>query len=468
MALPIDLPLYGALGNDFYLFEGDYQPSVNEVADLCQGANGRFVDGLLLLSVQETGHRVTILNADGSNGGLSGNGLRCAAYHLSLSHRELNEPYLFHTAAGVVEASLLAAQEVQLLFRTLSTCKTLPLPSHISKSSLEAKLGCSLENLWLVDIGNPHLILDLGMDFLERLEGANEELDELRKSGSVLDGGVNVSLLSRSKKKSFDLRVFERGVGATKACGSAAIACFLLLIELGLAPKVVTFVQPGGPLTLECAEKGLLLTGAVYKNLYLGAILLLSFRGSIGKALAGGALNTNSITTRFLILLGGGTFLFFILFLVLNSFWTAEHSEEMAFKQAELALEMELAVRSYVGSTIRPEYTSRIEPGKFCPEVMSTSFVARRVFEQVKKKQNFASYRLTFAAENPRNPINKARKEDLSLIQYFRTHPKAKRKRQKIVLNGREYAGQFNARRANESCLQCHGETPKRPQGFAR
>ena len=136
----------------------------------------------------------------------------------------------------------------------------------------------------------------------------------------------------------------------------------------------------------------------------------------------------------------------------------------MAFKQAELALEMELAVRSYVGSTIRPEYRKHIEPGKFCPEVMSTSFVARSVFEKVKKKKAFLDYRLTFAAENPRNPINKARKEDLALIQYFRNNPKIKRLRQKVIVNGREYAGQFNARRAKKSCLQCHGKPEDAPQ----
>lgn len=138
----------------------------------------------------------------------------------------------------------------------------------------------------------------------------------------------------------------------------------------------------------------------------------------------------------------------------------------MAFKQAELALEMELALRGYVGNTIRPEYTKQVPADIFCPETQSTSFVARQVFQKVNEKAAFADYRLTFAAENPRNIKNKAKPEDLELIQYFRDNPSQKRLRRKIKVDGRDYAGQFNARRSKASCLRCHGKPDDAPKSL--
>lgn len=265
MALPSELPLYGALGNDFYLAEGAYRPSRDEVRKLCLPKEGRRVDGLLLLRPNSTSYDFSVINADGSDGGLSGNGLRCAAYHLYLAHGEASEPYKFLTEAGVVEATIPAKERVQLLFHDLAPLPPSPLPGQLTRQGLEIRVGCRLENAWFVHIGNPHIILDLGCLTFEQISIDTRELNELRKEGMVLPSGVNISLLSRKSESEFRLRVWERGVGETSACGSAAMACFLVSLHENDAPEKVTIVQPGGPLELAMTMSGLSLTGAVYK-----------------------------------------------------------------------------------------------------------------------------------------------------------------------------------------------------------
>lgn len=265
MALPSKLPLYGALGNDFYLAEGDFLPSRDEVRALCLPTDGRQVDGLLLLRPNSSSYEFSVLNADGSHGGLSGNGLRCAAYHLSLVHQEKQEPYRFLTEAGVVEATMPATEEVRLLFHELAPLAPRPLPGQFSPQEIETRVGCTFENIWFVHIGNPHIILDLCHRSFEVSSFDRRALNDMRKAGSILPGGVNVSLLSRKNESEFKLRVWERGVGETSACGSAAMACYLITSHENLAKEKVTIVQPGGPLELAMSSKGLLLTGAVYR-----------------------------------------------------------------------------------------------------------------------------------------------------------------------------------------------------------
>ena len=264
MALPNELPLYGALGNDFYLLEGKYRPSAIEVRKLCLPTAGRQVDGLLLLRPNSCSFDFSVINADGSDGGLSGNGLRCAAYHLFLTHPKELEPYRFTTEAGVVEATIPTKELVQLLFHQLAPQAPRPLPSHLSQHELELRVGCKFEHIWIVHIGNPHVILDLGHQSFEEISFDTRVLEELRKEESLLPGGVNVSLLSRKSESEFRLRVWERGVGETSACGSAAMACFLVSLHESYAPEKVTIIQPGGPLELAMTASGLLLTGPVY------------------------------------------------------------------------------------------------------------------------------------------------------------------------------------------------------------
>ncbi len=139
---------------------------------------------------------------------------------------------------------------------------------------------------------------------------------------------------------------------------------------------------------------------------------------------------------------------------------------QILHKQTELALAFDLAIRSYTAEEIRPLMVERIAPDEFYPEAMSTSYVARSIFEKVREK--FPDYIIKFSSSNPRNPINQAGPSERKMIDYFSAHPDVDTWSGEIELDGRDYIAQFSARRMKESCLRCHGEPEDAPAALVQ
>jgi len=168
-----------------------------------------------------------------------------------------------------------------------------------------------------------------------------------------------------------------------------------------------------------------------------------------------------SIATKFAAVFGVFA-LVFSAFAVYRTWSVSEaHVRELTGRQAELALEFDLAIRKYVGEHIRPAMQQKVGPDEFHPETMSTSFIARSVFEKVRKK--FPDYIIRFSSGNPRNPANQAGPEELRIIEYFNRNPGAERWSGEVVIGDKLYYAHFNARRMKESCLRCHGDPADAP-----
>jgi PAS domain S-box-containing protein len=135
--------------------------------------------------------------------------------------------------------------------------------------------------------------------------------------------------------------------------------------------------------------------------------------------------------------------------------------ENLTTQQLNLALSFDLAIREYVAETIRPMMFDLVGEGKFIPETMSTSFVARSIFEKVRKK--FPDYIIKFASGNPRNPVNQAGPEELKMIRFFNDNPLQAHWSGDIAMGGREYFATFSAMRMKKACLQCHGNPKDAP-----
>ena len=169
-----------------------------------------------------------------------------------------------------------------------------------------------------------------------------------------------------------------------------------------------------------------------------------------------------SIGTRFSVTIAAFAIVFSAI--VLWQAWSSakQHSEELTSQQARLALEFDLAIREYVGQSIRPEMQKRISKDDFVVEAMSTSFVAREIAEKVRK--NFPDYLLKFPSDNPRNPKNKAGPEEEGLLQRFRENPELKQWDGRLEIDGKEYYACLKPMRMEQVCLQCHGlpeDSPK-------
>jgi len=122
-------------------------------------------------------------------------------------------------------------------------------------------------------------------------------------------------------------------------------------------------------------------------------------------------------------------FLFYRAYVISN-----EHVYQVVNQQADLALQFDLAIRSYVKNKIRPIMYEFVNEDEFIPETMSTSFVARSIFDETKKK--FPEIILKFSSDNPRNPANQASPEELKIIKFFNENPTRKLWEGNISMNG--------------------------------
>ncbi len=171
-----------------------------------------------------------------------------------------------------------------------------------------------------------------------------------------------------------------------------------------------------------------------------------------------------SIGTRFSLVVGGFALAFSAIIFYRAWSATREHVEELTAAQAELALEFDLAIRQYAAESIRPEMAKRVGEDEFVVEAMSTSFIARQVFEKVHEK--FPNYVIKFSSDNPRNPNNLAGAEEQSLLAFFRGNPDETRWTGRLRMNGSEYLAHVSAMRTVQACLQCHGRPGDCPQSL--
>lgn len=140
---------------------------------------------------------------------------------------------------------------------------------------------------------------------------------------------------------------------------------------------------------------------------------------------------------------------------------TRKHAEQLTASRAELALQFDMAIRSYVGKTIRPLMEKLVPKGEFIPEAMSTSYVARSVFDGVKKE--LPDLIIKFSSDNPRNPVNSAGPEEMKLLRFFRENPGKSQWTGSLQMNGKPYFVQCIPRRLETSCLHCHGRPEDAP-----
>jgi two-component system, cell cycle sensor histidine kinase and response regulator CckA len=173
-----------------------------------------------------------------------------------------------------------------------------------------------------------------------------------------------------------------------------------------------------------------------------------------------------SIQVKFLFSIGIVTSLFSIFILYRAYSLTNERIKDGVKQEASIALNFDLAIRQYVATNIRPLMYRLVKQDEFIPETMSTSYVARSIFDKVRKE--FPDYIIKFSSDNPRNPANQAGKAELKIIEMFNNDPRLKRWNGIISIDGKPYMSKFSARRMEPSCLRCHGNPSDAPASLVK
>lgn len=172
----------------------------------------------------------------------------------------------------------------------------------------------------------------------------------------------------------------------------------------------------------------------------------------------------NSIGAKLFVVIGLIILIFssFLLYRTYNI--SSRHVSTAVETHAEMALQFDLSIRKYVADKIRPVMYELVGEEEFIPETMSTSFVARSIFDDVRSR--FPDYVLKFSSDDPRNPANQAGPEELTYIDYFNKNPLEKSWSGNVVIGKNEYFAKFNARRMEQSCLRCHGKPEDAPKSL--
>ncbi len=168
-----------------------------------------------------------------------------------------------------------------------------------------------------------------------------------------------------------------------------------------------------------------------------------------------------SIKSKLILFIGTIVIIFSSILLQSTYNVTTSNIEDLAKQQLSLALHFDLAIREYVAEKVRPLMFNLISKEAFIPETMSTSFVARNIFEKV--RENFPDYIIKFSSGNPRNPANQAGPEELNMIKYFNDNPLDEVWTGEINIGGKPYLAQFSAMRMEKPCLRCHGDPANAP-----
>ncbi|HKT85200.1 MAG TPA: diaminopimelate epimerase [Novosphingobium sp.] len=256
------------LGNDFVVLDARTcaLPAIDcaFAAALADRHTGIGCDQLILLEPSPCADfRMRIFNADGSEVEACGNATRAVGLLHGGSAR-------IETLGGLVQTTPAGSGISVAMGKPRFEWDRIPLAYAIDTHAMPVAWE-ELANPIAVNVGNPHVIFFVADPYAVDMD----RLGPLIETDPLFPERVNVNVASVTARDAIALRVWERGAGLTRACGTGACATAIGAMKRGLVDRRVTVTLPGGPLLIEWREDGeIVMTGAAAE----------SFRGSFDPA----------------------------------------------------------------------------------------------------------------------------------------------------------------------------------------
>jgi diaminopimelate epimerase len=254
-ALTISFVKATACGNDFLLIDGsqiEENLNSNDLAKftqrLCDRHEGIGADGVEWMYAHTAADvEIRLINSDGSDAEISGNGTRCVAAYICAEQGK--EKIAILTGAGLKTCSLTGRSESSYEFEV-----------EMGEAALGAELALKLSTREVrgigVSMGNPHYVV-----FVEEFSANwQEEAAEIQRS-SEFTHGVNVEFVAVDGHHDLRARFFERGAGETRSSGTGSCASAVAAIASGMAESPVRVHAPGGTQTVRQHENLVFLRG---------------------------------------------------------------------------------------------------------------------------------------------------------------------------------------------------------------
>jgi len=265
-------------GNDFVVLDergGRLGLTPAQIAALADRCTGIGCDQLILITPSPAGSAADafmhIYNPDGSEAGACGNATRCVAALLAAETGRHH--LLIRTIAGELQADVLGPERVAVDMGPAGVdWRDIPLAGPADTLHLDVADG-PVADPAAASMGNPHatfFVPDLALIPIETI-GPRLEYHPL------FPERANIGFAQVLAPHRIRLRVWERGAGLTRACGSGACAAVVNAYRRGLTGRAVTVVMDGGELAIEWLANGhVLMTGPV-AIAFTGTVDLLAY-----------------------------------------------------------------------------------------------------------------------------------------------------------------------------------------------
>jgi diaminopimelate epimerase len=279
--MTISFTKYHGLGNDFILIDHRHhsQPIVTpeQAIKLCDRNFGIGADGVILAlpPEQQADYTMRIFNSDGSESEMCGNGIRCLAKFIAEIDNDHKTKYKIHTGAGLLAIEL---QENGLVRVDMGVPKLLASEIPTTLGNADGKvIDEPLEvagkswSVTCVNMGNPHCITFVEDVAAIPLETVGPQFEH----HPVFPERTNTEFVQVISPNYVKMRVWERGAGATLACGTGACASVVAGVltqrcdrgSVAEQYRQVTVELPGGCLEIEWSitDQKIYMTGPAEK-----------------------------------------------------------------------------------------------------------------------------------------------------------------------------------------------------------
>lgn len=246
-----------ALGNDFVMVDGR-EYSVDKVVSkaeyLCDRHFGIGADGVIFILPGRDGTDFTmrIINSDGSEAEMCGNGIRCFALWLDQHGEFSGDELSVFTLAGIIRIS-----RDEELYRVNMGAPVLT-PSNIPLSvsgetvvQIPISVNDEVFHFTAVSMGNPHAVFFTDEITDRQILSCGPQIEQ----NQIFPNKTNVEFVKVISRSELEMRVWERGCGETFACGTGACAVMVAAVLNQYADTTVTIHLRGGDLKIEWDSK---------------------------------------------------------------------------------------------------------------------------------------------------------------------------------------------------------------------
>ena len=259
--MTIEFTKMHGLGNDFMVVDAinqKFQPCSQQIKQWSDRKTGIGFDQLLIVEKPESEaaeFKYRIYNADGGEVSQCGNGARCFARFVREKHLTDLNIVPVETNTGLITLEMIDNRRVRVNMGSPAfELSEIPMRETVEKVDRQFQLtvnGIDLK-FFALSMGNPHMVMQV--DNVETAEV--DQLGPILESHDIFPERANIGFMQVLTPDHFKLRVFERGVGETRACGSGACAAMVAGVELGLLKPSASAQLLGGVLNLEWQGKG--------------------------------------------------------------------------------------------------------------------------------------------------------------------------------------------------------------------